>query len=409
MDDRNRPDPVQWAAEEGQDLYDVVTWEERSRLDSVSRSVYGGLVASGRAIVVSVALLIVLSQAALTVAALQRDPIVGAYIVASIVPALIIAFYVWRSDVTMAQPLDSLAITFLLGILFASFAAVANTSLEGTFAAFGSIGLVLFFYLVVAPVEEAVKLLAVRMYGYRQVEFAAVVDGAVYGAVAGLGFAAIENTLYITQQYFQTAVIGGETPLVATLQTAAVRTFAGPGHVIYSAIAGYYLGLAKFNPANRGPIVVKGLLIAAFIHGTYNVLVSNLGVGLELLSPVVFIPAGIGFIAFVVVFDAVILFALVVKLRTYARAFRETGAAAYYGRSDGSSADTASATGGGESTEGATAGEPTSSDSSTVGESRSIEGERAGEPASMDGSTAGEPRSIEGERAGEPTSTDESE
>ncbi|UWG46917.1 Membrane proteinase of CAAX superfamily, regulator of anti-sigma factor [Halanaeroarchaeum sp. HSR-CO] len=398
MDDRNRPDPVQWAADEGTDLYDVVTWEERSRLDSVSRSVYGALVASSRAMVVSVALLIVLSQAALTVAALQRDPIVGAYIVASIVPALVIAFYVWRSDVTMAQPLDSLAITFLLGILFASFAAVANSSLEGTFAAFGSIGLVLFFYLVVAPVEETVKLLAVRMYGYRQTEFAAVVDGAVYGAVAGLGFAAIENTLYITQQYFQTAAIGGETPLVATLQTAAVRTFAGPGHVIYSAIAGYYLGLAKFNPANRGPIVVKGLLIAAFIHGTYNVLVSNLGTGLAVLSPVVAIPPAIGFIAFVVVFDAVVLFALVVKLRSYARAFRETGAAAFYGRFDGSTADAAAATGGGTSTEG-----------STAGEQSSREGSSAGEPTAIDRSIVGEPRSIESERASEPPSTDESD
>ncbi|MFW5963341.1 MAG: PrsW family glutamic-type intramembrane protease, partial [Natronomonas sp.] len=136
--------------------------------------------------------------AALTVAALQRDPVIGTFIVASIVPALVIAVYVWRSDVTMAQPLDSLAVTFLLGILFASFAAVANTSLEGFFSAFGSIGLVLFFYLVVAPGEETVKLLAVRMYGYRRDEFAAVVDGAVYGAVAGLGFATIENTLYIT-------------------------------------------------------------------------------------------------------------------------------------------------------------------------------------------------------------------
>lgn len=328
MDDRDRPDPVQWAAEAEWDLYDVATWEERSRLDSIARSVYAGMVVGGRGLVVGVALAIVLGQVALTGAALQRDPVVGVYILASIVPALVIAVYVWRSDVTRAQPLRSLVVTFMLGVLFASFAAVANSAFRDVFLLLGPVGLVLFFYLVVAPVEEAVKLLAVRMHGYRQEEFAAVVDGAVYGAVAGLGFATIENVLYITQQYMQTAAPGGQTPLVSTLQTAAVRTFAGPGHVIYSGIAGYYLGLAKFNPENRGPIVVKGLLIAGFIHGTYNVLVSHLEVGLQALSPVVAVPPAVGFIAFVVLYDAIFLLALVRKLQTYGRHFQRSGAAA---------------------------------------------------------------------------------
>lgn len=339
MDDRNRPDPVQWAADAQWDLYDVATWEERSRLDSIATSVYAGLVVGGRGLVVGVALAIVLGQAALTGVALQRDPIVGVYIVASVVPALVIAVYVWRSDVTMAQPLRSLVVTFLLGVLFASFAAVANSSFQGFFVGFGPVGLALFFYLIVAPVEESVKLLAVRMYGYRQDEFAAVVDGAVYGAVAGLGFATIENALYITQEYLQTAVPGGQASLLPTLQTAAVRTFAGPGHVIYSGIAGYYLGLAKFNPKHWGPIVVKGLLIAAFVHGTYNVLVSNLSAGLQILDPIVAIPSSVGFILFVLLFDTVILVGLVVKLRQYGRIFRDSGAAAYYATADDTTAD----------------------------------------------------------------------
>ncbi|MFB6132749.1 MAG: PrsW family intramembrane metalloprotease [Halanaeroarchaeum sp.] len=333
MDDRDRQDPVQWAADAGRDLYGVATWDERTRLDRVARSVHVGLITSGRVLVVLVALLIILGQLALMGAALVRDPLIGGYIVASVIPALLIAFFVWRSDVTVAQPLRPLVVTFLLGVIFASFAAVANSSLQDSFRALGPLGVVLFFYVVVAPVEESVKLLAVRMYGYRQERFASVVDGAVYGAVAGLGFATIENAIYITQQYLQTATaVGAQSPLLRTLPTAAVRTFAGPGHVIYSAIAGYYLGLAKFNPDDRGPIVVKGLLIAAFIHGTYNVLVSNIGVALEVLSPLVVVPQSLGFVAFVLVFDAAMLLGLIVKLRRYARAFRETGAAAYFAR-----------------------------------------------------------------------------
>lgn len=41
--------------------------------------------------------------------------------------------------------------------------------------------------------EESVRLLAVRLYAYNDARFAAVIDGAVCGAIAGLGFATIEN------------------------------------------------------------------------------------------------------------------------------------------------------------------------------------------------------------------------
>lgn len=46
--------------------------------------------------------------------------------------------------------------------------------------------------------EESVKLLAVRLYAYNDARFAAVIDGAVCGAIAGLGFATIENGIHIS-------------------------------------------------------------------------------------------------------------------------------------------------------------------------------------------------------------------
>jgi hypothetical protein len=94
------------------------------------------------------------------------------------------------------------------------------------------------------------------------------------------------------------------------------RPPSAPGsHVIYSAWAGYYLGLAKYNPENRGPIVVKGLLAASLIHGTYNVLVTYLPRGVF---------GGLGFVAFVVVFDGVFFYLLYRKLARYRDAYEET-------------------------------------------------------------------------------------
>ena len=319
-------DPVQASDEEGRDLYDIATWEPRTFVDRLSVRVYGLLVTTTRTVVIGVALVILLSQFALMGAAAFSNPAIAVFIALSVVPAAIIAAYVWRSDATEREPLGLLVVTFLLGILFASFAAVLNSALEPAFRGFSVVGLVLFFYLVVGPVEETVKWLAIRLHAYRSDSFRAVVDGAVYGAAAGLGFATIENALYISQQFLQAAQTTGTTAalLDAALPTAAVRTFAGPGHVIYSAFAGYYLGLAKYNRDRAGPIVVKGLLIAAFIHGTYNASVTLLP-GLVSLSGLG-IGSGAAFLGFVVVFDGLFLWLLIRKLRRYRAAFDATGA-----------------------------------------------------------------------------------
>ena len=322
----DRRDPVQSADDGSLDLYDIATWEPRTWVDRLSMRVYRGLLTGTRTVVVLVALVILLSQFALTGAAMVSSPTIGGFIFLSIVPAALIAVYVWRNDVTRREPLGLLVVTFLLGILFASFAAVLNSIAQPLFAGASVVGMALFFYLVVGPVEETVKWLAIRLHAYRSDDFRAVVDGAVYGAAAGLGFATIENALYISQQYLQAVEAAGAGAAVfeAALPTAAIRTFAGPGHVIYSAFAGYYLGLAKFNPENAGPIVVKGILIAAFIHGTYNTAVTvlpgltgALGLG---------IGSGLAFLGFVVVFDGVFLYVLFRKIRRYRSAFEATAA-----------------------------------------------------------------------------------
>ncbi|WP_137283875.1 PrsW family intramembrane metalloprotease [Halorussus salinisoli] len=313
-------DPIEEGATDSADLYDIATWESRSWLDRLSSGVYRGLHRLGHAIVLLLALVILVAQFALTGLAAISDPIIGAFVLMSVVPAFGLAAYIWYADVTTSEPLSLLVATFLLGVLFAGFAAIINT-LAGVITLVPVVGMVLFFYLVVAPVEEVVKWLAIRLYAFRSDQFDAVIDGAVYGAMAGLGFATIENAIYITQSIADVGTIGSQ-QIASAGQTAAVRLLAGPGHVIYSAFAGYYLGLAKFNRENDGPIVVKGLLIAAFIHATYNSLVTYLGPLLDFLG--IEVAPGVAFLAFVIVYDGVFGYLLYRKISRYRHAYRQT-------------------------------------------------------------------------------------
>jgi RsiW-degrading membrane proteinase PrsW (M82 family) len=314
-------DPVDRATDNSRDLYDVTSWEPRTVVDRLALAIYGSIRPIVRWVLILLGVAILAALFALGSLGAILDPVIGAFVVLSVVPALLLAAYFWRADVTSGEPLDLLVVTFVLAVLFAGFAGVLNSVGGGLQALdFGvtgiGIGSILFFYLVVGPIEEAVKLLAVRLHAFRSSRFDSVVDGAVYGAVAGLGFATIENALYITRFM---AEDGG------VFSIAFVRALAGPGHVVYSGIAGYYLGLAKFNRENAGPIVVKGLLIAAFVHATYNVTV---GIVPPIIADSSQLSLGAAFVGYIVLYVAVAGFYLYRKVARYRSVYKEVDAGA---------------------------------------------------------------------------------
>ena len=321
---KERTDPVEEAADGSADLYDIATWQERTSLDGLSVAIYRILAGTARWGLILLAFLLLVGIGGISV---LTDPAIGVLTVLSAIPALALAAYVYKSDITTSEPLWLLVATFLLGVLTANFAAVLNSTAQPWFQPLGYLGTVLFFFLIVGPIEETVKLLAVRLYAYTHDSFDAVLDGAVYGAMAGLGFAFIENALYITRGIGATP---GELDLGLGLiglggGITATRALAGPGHVIYSAFAGYYLGLAKFNPEHRGPIVIKGLIIAAAIHATYN---STVGIGSGLFAlayQTLGIPTYGGLLAYfsyVVLYDGLFGLLLFRKIRRYRAAYR---------------------------------------------------------------------------------------
>ena len=317
---REPRDPVEEAADDSIDLYDVATWEVRSRVDRLAEVVWWAAAGSARLAVIGIAFLLLIGIggfAALT------DPEIGLLTLLSAVPAVGLAAYVYSTDVTSSEPLSLLVATFLLGVLTANFAAVLNSVFRPYFGVLGVVGTVLFFFIVVGPVEEGVKLLAVRLYAYTDDRFDSVLDGAVYGAMAGLGFAVIENALYITRELPATELDIGLGLIGAGGGITAVRALAGPGHVIYSAIAGYYLGLAKFNPGRRGPIVVKGILIAAFVHAAYN---ATVGIGSGLIGLVTGLSGLAPFLIYIVIYDGFLGLFLLGKIQRYRDTYHEANA-----------------------------------------------------------------------------------
>jgi RsiW-degrading membrane proteinase PrsW (M82 family) len=142
---------------------------------------------------------------------------------------------------------------------------------------------------LVAPVvEESAKVLGLGLlYSWKQDEFDGVVDGVVYAAMVGLGFAMTENILY----YSKAAVEGEPFALAGVF---LLRGVLGPfGHPLYTAMAGIAFGLAAQSQDRfvRWLAPLGGWMLAIFLHLLWNSVIGvSVAAGAQ-RGPVVFFTA----------------------------------------------------------------------------------------------------------------------
>src|SRR5688572_28872258 len=119
-------------------------------------------------------------------------------------------------------------------------------------------------FFVAGPVEEGVKLLAVMLVVWPWTDFDEPVDGIVYGAAAGAGFALAENLAWMQ----------GQPEII--LSRGPVGTGA---HVLFSTLWGGALGHAGHLKAwtHRAGLVALGLLLAVLAHGVFDLIVFSIG------------------------------------------------------------------------------------------------------------------------------------
>jgi protease PrsW len=120
--------------------------------------------------------------------------------------------------------------------------------------------------IVIAPViEEFTKPLALRLKSVRY-NLDEIEDGLIYGAVAGLGFSATENLLY-GYSFLSEGI-------VAFLILMAVRSFGSCLlHASATALTGYGYGKTVMRHSSLFG-VLPYFILAIFLHGFYNFLVS---------------------------------------------------------------------------------------------------------------------------------------
>lgn len=114
-------------------------------------------------------------------------------------------------------------------------------------------------FVIAAAIEEACKIGVVYWVVWKKPEFDERMDGIVYASRAGLGFALVENIMYLLQQ----DTLGGQ------LQTWILRAvLAVPGHAMWTGMIGAMAARRRFD--KRGLGLVGGYLLAVAFHGAYD-------------------------------------------------------------------------------------------------------------------------------------------
>ncbi|PRQ00449.1 PrsW family intramembrane metalloprotease [Enhygromyxa salina] len=116
-------------------------------------------------------------------------------------------------------------------------------------------GLYRAFTLAAVP-EELCKFAILMLYVRPHSAFDEPMDGLVYGASASLGFATLENLIYVD--------VGGWTTAIARATTAV------PLHAMLGAIMGDYIARSRFAPEQRTSLLVRALVYPLILHGMYN-------------------------------------------------------------------------------------------------------------------------------------------
>ncbi len=182
---------------------------------------------------------------------------------AAIAPGGVIVYWFYRQDQDHPEPKRLLLRVFVLGILSTIPLLCLDYLVTNSMWYLGMPEMLRFIfvsYVMAGFFEEWFKLIIVKKAVYDHDRFDEIMDGIIYTVTASMGFACMENVIYVTGHSWQTAVARGLTAV--------------PLHAFCSGVMGYYLGRAKCASSAKAEtfLIRQGFLTAVTVHGTYNFL-----------------------------------------------------------------------------------------------------------------------------------------
>jgi len=193
----------------------------------------------------------------------------------ALAPVLIILFYIYFRDKYEKEPLRMLLYALLAGALIVIPVVFVEKLLMASNPFADKVPSAAYVAFVVAGfTEELFKFIALYLVVWKSPAFNEKFDGIVYAVFISLGFAAVENVMYVSD--------GGLNVALSRALTAV------PAHALFGVRMGYYFGISHMYPELRKSMLRMALFIPIVLHGIYDfILMSGLQYLLLLFIPYV--------------------------------------------------------------------------------------------------------------------------
>ena len=181
----------------------------------------------------------------------------------ALLPVVILVYYIYHKDKKSPEPTGQLVKAFFYGILSVPLSLCISIPLGliGLYPteATSILGSVSAAFFGAAIPEEIAKFFMLWLLLRKNPYFDEKMDGIVNAVCVSLGFAALENIMYLFTNAESYVSVG-----------IARAIFAVSGHFCFGILMGYYYSLAKFYP--KTPTKNKVLILAApiIVHGLYD-------------------------------------------------------------------------------------------------------------------------------------------
>lgn len=179
----------------------------------------------------------------------------------AITPGFALGFAAYLTDRYDREPLSLLLGLFILGAISTIPAYIIERILS-SFNAFSGIYYAAFnAFIVAGSTEEFLKREVVLRIAFNQKYFNEKLDGIIYAAFSALGFATVENVMYVVLKYSHNPYVGLYRGILSV-----------PGHLLFGVTMGYYLSLAKFsdNAKHHRFFLRKSFIVPMLLHGTFD-------------------------------------------------------------------------------------------------------------------------------------------
>lgn len=171
---------------------------------------------------------------------------------AGIAPVFALLSYFYLKD-RFSEPFSLVVKTFISGaalvfpIMFIQYALHAENFSDSNFIQ---------SFLLIGLSEEFFKWFIFIYVIYNHTEFDAHYDGIIYAVSISLGFATVENILYLITNGIEYAFSRALFPVSS--------------HALFGVIMGYYFGKAKVNKNYKKWNVTLAFILPFLLHGSYN-------------------------------------------------------------------------------------------------------------------------------------------